>query len=198
MAKRVSIPNDELALDGKSSPKRRARSAQSITPEQVETFFATLTETCNVVRSAKAAGFSTDWAYRKRKRDAAFRNGWAQAVREGYARLELVLLERAIKGTPKLVRTARGTDRVMREYSTALAVALLKRHAELADSAAEDADEDELNEIRERILEKLQRLKDRNDDDIAPGLGDGIETKAAIDRVELVRWALGRRQCLSC
>lgn len=198
MAKRVSIPNDELALDGKSSPKRRARSAQSITPEQVETFFATLTETCNVVRSAKAAGFSTDWAYRKRKRDAAFRNGWAQAVREGYARLELVLLERAIKGTPKLVRTARGTDRVMREYSTALAVALLKRHAELADSAAGDADEDELNEIRERILEKLQRLKDRNDDDIAPGLGDGIETKAAIDRFELVRWALGRRQCLSC
>lgn len=198
MAKRVSIPNDELALDGRSSPKRRARSAQSITPEQVETFFATLTETCNVVRSAKAAGFSKDWAYRKRKRDAAFRNGWAQAVREGYARLELVLLERAMKGTPKLVRTARGTDRVMREYSTSLAVALLKRHADLADSVADDTDEDELNEIRERILEKLQRLKGRNDDDIAPGLGDGIETKAAIDRVELVRWALWRRPCLSC
>ena len=198
MARRVSIPNDELALDGKSSPKRRAPREGDITSAQIDTFFATLTETCNVVRSAKAAGFSKDWAYRKRKRDAAFRTGWAHAVREGYARLELVLLERAMKGTPKLVRTARGTDRVMREYSTALAVALLKRHSELADSAAEDSDEDELNEIRERILEKLQRLKDRSDDDIAPGLGDGIETKAAIDRVELVRWALGRRPCLSC
>lgn len=102
----------------------RGGARPDIQPEQIETFFATLAETCNVVRSAKAAGFSANWAYRKRKFDAAFRNGWAVAVREGYSRLEPVLLERAIKGTPKLVRTARGTDRVMRDYSTALAVAL--------------------------------------------------------------------------
>lgn len=195
MAKRVSIAlGDEPgpALDGRSSPKLRARGKNDISSEQIETFLATLADTCNVLRSAKAAGFSANWAYRKRKTDAAFRNGWAAAVREGYAKLELVLLERAIKGTPKLVRTARGTDRVMREYSTALAVALLKRHSEMADSAAEEPDADELDEVRERILEKLQRLKDRDDEDIAPALGDGIETKAALNRVELVRWALAR------
>ena len=200
MAKRVS-PGDEeperLPLDGGSSPKRRKASPQTITDEQVETFFETLADTCNVVRSAKAAEFSANWAYRKRRRDAAFRRGWAAAVREGYAKLELVLLERAMKGTPKLVRTARGTDRIMREYSTALAVALLRRHSELADSAADGPDQEELNEVRERILEKLRRLKERDDKDIAPGLDDdGIETKAAVGRtasgaaLALIQWAV--------
>lgn len=153
---------DELVLvEGKSRLKERRASPQTITPEQIETFFAALADTCNVVRSARAAGFTANWAYRRRKFDAAFRNGWAAAVREGYAKLELVLLERAIKGTPKLVRTAKGSDRVMREYSTALAVALLRRHAETADSADYEPGEDELSEVRERILEKLEGLRRR-------------------------------------
>lgn len=169
MAKRVSAePDPRLIIDGRSSPKRRRASPQTISDEQIETFFVTLTETCNVLRSAKAAGFARDWAYRKRKRDAAFRRGWAEAVREGYARLELVLLERAIKGTPKLVKTARGSDRVMRDYSTALAVALLKRHAETADSASYDAGQEELAEIRERILERLDRIRVRDGGQIEP------------------------------
>lgn len=195
MAKRVSIAlGDEpgAVLDGRSSPKIRAAGTQGITPQQIETFLATLADTCNVARSAKAAGFSANWAYRKRKTDAAFRNGWATAVREGYARLELVLLERVMKGTPKLVRTARGTDRVMREYSTALAVALLRRHSDLAESASEEPDMDELAEVRERIFDKLQQLKARKDEDIAPALGQEIETKAAPDRLELLRWAIAR------
>lgn len=169
MARRVSEkatgPRDgaePLALDGQGSPKLRARRAQDIRPEQIATFFATLEETCNVARAARAAGFARDWAYRKRRSDAEFRNGWAAAVREGYARLEMVLLERAMKGTPKLVRTAKGSDRVMREYSTALAVALLKRHSELADSASEPADGSEIDELRTRILGKLERLRRRN------------------------------------
>lgn len=148
-------------VEGSSRLKRRRGSSQTIRPDQIETFFLALADSCNVVRSAKAAGFSANWAYRKRKTDAAFRNGWAAAVREGYAKLELVLLERAMTGTPKLVRTSRGTDRVMREYSTALAVALLRRHAETADRSAYQPGEEELSEIRARIMEKLDGLRKR-------------------------------------
>ena len=148
-------------VEGRSRPKRRRASSQNITEAQVDKFFETLADTCNVVRSAEAAGFSATWAYRKRKRDAAFRNGWAHAVREGYAKLELVLLERAMVGTPKLVRTSKGGDRIMREYSTSLAVALLRRHAATADAAQYQPSEDELTEVRERILEKLEGLKRR-------------------------------------
>ena len=178
MPKRVSAaPDPGLIIDGRTSPKQRRSSPQSISKAQIETFFVTLTETCNVVYAAKAAGFSRDWAYRKRKRDAVFRRGWADAVREGYAKLELVLLERAIKGTPKLVKTASGSDRVMREYSTALAIALLRRHAETADSASYDPEQEELAEIRERILERLDRIRER-DKEPGPGpaeSGDGDE-----------------------
>jgi hypothetical protein len=148
-------------IEGKTRLKRRRASPQTITEEQIETFFETLADTCNVVRSAKAAGFAKYWAYRKRKTDATFRNGWALAVREGYAKLELVLLERAMVGTPKLVRSSKGGDREMREYSTSLAVALLKRHAAVADAAQYDPSDEELAEARDRILEKLEGLKRR-------------------------------------
>src|SRR4051812_24043660 len=154
---------DELVVEGKERLRKRGGRRDDITPEQIETFFLALTETCNVVRSAKEAGFSACWAYRRRRFDAAFRNGWLIAVREGYARLELILLERAIEGTPKLVRSAGSSDRVMREYSTPLAVALLKRHADTADSAAFEPGDDELREVRERILDKLERLKKREE-----------------------------------
>jgi phosphoglycerate dehydrogenase-like enzyme len=177
----------ELAIvEGKTRLKQRRASPQTITPEQIETFFETLVATCNVVRAAKAAGFSANWAYRRRRIDAAFRNGWAAAVREGYSKLELVLLERAIKGTPKLVRTAKGNDRIMREYSTALAVALLRRHAEMAASTDHEPGEDELSEVRERIMEKLEGLRRRE-------LESGeVETKGWAGRIETIRWALQR------
>ncbi len=188
MARRVSAaPHSALILDGNSSPKLRAPGKSDITDIQIETFFATLTETCNVVRAAKAAGFDKSRAYRKRKRDAGFRNAWAEAVRVGYARLVLVLLERAIKGTPKLVRTSKGSDRIMREYSTALAVALLKRHAETADSASYQPEEAELAEIRERILERMERVRERDG-------GDAIETKSAAGRLEAIRCALSKER----
>jgi hypothetical protein len=177
----------ELIVEGKTRLRKRQASSQMITQGQVETFFAELAGTCNVERSARTAGISKAWVYDKRNRDAEFRQRWAQAVREGYSRLELILLERAMKGTPKLVRTAAGTDRVMREYSTALAVALLRRHAETADSASYEPSEDEFRDVRERILEKLARLKEREEE---RGL---IETKAAVGRIELIRWAIARR-----
>lgn len=174
-------------VEGKARLKKRRPSPQTITGEQIETFFAELADSCNVVRSAKAAGFSANWAYRKRKTDAAFRSSWAAAVRDGYANLELILLERAMKGTPKLVRTGKGHDRVMREYSNALAVALLRRHAETADSAAYEPGEDELREVRERILEKLEGLRRRE-------FGEAdVETKCAGGRIETIVWGLQRR-----
>jgi hypothetical protein len=186
MAKKVSTaPNCEVVIEGRSSPKLRAPRRGDISNTQIDTFFATLTQTCNVVRSAKAAGFTANWAYRKRKFDAGFRKGWAEAVREGYARLELVLLERAIKGTPKLVRTAKGTDRIMRDYSNTLAVALLKRHAATADSAAYQPPDEELEEIRERILERLARVRERDGE-------PPIETKSATSRLEADQTMIGR------
>ena len=189
MAKKVSAePASLLAIDGRSSPKVRAAHQADISDTQIETFFATLAETCNVVRAAKAANINKSWAYRRRRRDAGFRNAWADAVREGYAKLELVLLERAIKGTPRPVFRKDGSERIIREYSTALAVALLKRHAETADAASFEPAEAELAEIRERILERLEKLRLRD----GGGLGV-IETKSATERLGAIRAAIARK-----
>ena len=174
MARRVAVPceGEALAIEGGSSPKVRARRKGDISPEQIETFFVALGDTCNVDRSARIAGFSANWAYRRRRCDGAFRNGWIAAVRECYAKLELVLLERAMKGTAKLVRTSRDSYKIMREYSTALSVALLRRHAEMADSAMSEPSGDELREVRERILDRLERLRQREAaKDAAPAFG---------------------------
>ncbi len=184
MAKRVSVePASFPAIDGKSSPKVRAGHHADITDAQIETFFATLAETCNVVRSAKAAKINKSWAYRRRKRDAAFRSAWAEAVREGYAKLELVLLERAIKGTPRPLFRKDGSERINRENSTPLAGALLKRHAETADAASYEPAETELAEIRERILDRLEKLRLRDG-------GGALETKSATERLGVIRGAL--------
>ena len=115
--------------------------------------------------------------------------GWASALAEGYAKLELVLMERAIKGTPKLVRASSGKDKTMREYSPALAIALLRRHAEVAGKAdAARPPDDEMDEVREAILEKLERMRARE-------LGE-VETKGWLGRIELIEWALGLGEAL--
>jgi hypothetical protein len=152
----------EEIVEGKVRVKIRRASPSTWTKAKTAMFLATLAETCNVVRAAKAAGVSANYAYRRRKADAAFRAGWAEAVAEGYAKLELVLLDRALNGKIKVVRgPAGGKDARIREYSDTLALTLLKRHQESAAEADYEPDADEVGEARERIIAKLARLKER-------------------------------------
>ena len=152
----------ELVLVGRNKAQLREASPQSITDEQIETFFSELADTCNVVRSAKAAGFSANWAYRKRKMDAGFRAGWARAVAEGYAKLELVLLDRAMNGMVKRVPSS-GSEKRIREYPNQLAMALLKRHSDMAGSIDSMLSEEEAEEVRERILAKLAKKREQDE-----------------------------------
>ena len=55
--KEAERPGVGLKLEAGASPRRRAVSRQDISKEQVDIFFDTLADTCNVTRSAKAAGF---------------------------------------------------------------------------------------------------------------------------------------------
>jgi hypothetical protein len=152
----------EAFVEGKVRVKVRRASRQSWTKAKTATFLTTLADTCNVVRAAKAAGVSASYAYRRRRTDAKFRSGWGAAVAEGYAKLELVLLDRALNGKIKVVRGRDGgKDARIREYSDTLALALLKRHQESAAEADYEPDADEVAEARERIIAKLGRLKER-------------------------------------
>jgi hypothetical protein len=102
--------------------------------------------------------------YRRKKENAAFRAGWLGAISVAYHQLELVLLERAFVGTEKLVAVRGGEPRIMREYSNQLALGLLKMHRDAATDAEFEMSPDEVEEMRLRLIRKLQRMKRRDAD----------------------------------
>jgi hypothetical protein len=106
-------------------------------------------------------------AYKRRKQNAAFRAGWAEAIGSAYQRLELVMLERALNGTEKIVVRKDGSEERMREYPNQIALHLLKMHRDSAAEAIEEPAEADIEELRQRLFDKLQRLRKRVDAETA-------------------------------
>jgi hypothetical protein len=153
----------ELTVIGGASPKTRRSSKKDFTKEKQAKFLSVLADTCNVRLAAREAGVSSTQVYEKRKTDAAFRAAWREAIGVAYQRLELVLLERAFNGTEKLVKRRDGSDERMREYSDRLGLMLLKMHRDSAREAAPDSEPEDIDEIRERIFTKLERVRKREE-----------------------------------
>jgi hypothetical protein len=151
----------ELRVVGNAKPKVRKPRRNEWTKAKEQIFFTALAETCNVKLAAETAGMSAAGAYWRRKRDAAFRAGWAEAIGTAYQRLELVMLDRALNGTEKVVVRKDGSEERMREYPNQIAMHLLKMHRESAVEANLEMDETDIEEVRERLFAKLQRLRKR-------------------------------------
>jgi hypothetical protein len=94
---------------------------------------------------------------------AAFRAGWAEAIAAAYQRLELVMLDRALNGTEKIVVRKDGSEERMRDYPNQIALHLLKMHRDGAMEAIEEPAEADIKEVRQRLFDKLQRLRKRQD-----------------------------------
>ncbi|HUG46260.1 MAG TPA: hypothetical protein VMK31_07100 [Sphingomicrobium sp.] len=151
----------ELTVSGGARPRARKPRASDWTKAKEKNFLTALAETCNVTLAAQSAGMSVSGAYARRRKVAAFRAGWAEAVATAYQRLELVLLDRALNGTEKVVRRRDGSEERMRDYSNQTALALLRMHRDGATEAIEEPAEAEVEDIRERLVEKLERLRQR-------------------------------------
>ena len=160
MAKR-RMTEPELRVVGNTQPKVRKPRRNEWTRAKERTFFTALAETCNVKLAAETAGMSVAGAYWRRKRDAAFRAGWAEAIGAAYQRLELVMLDRALNGTEKVVVRKDGSEERMREYPNQIAMHLLKMHRDSAMQAIEEPDEADVADVRARLVEKLERLRRR-------------------------------------
>jgi hypothetical protein len=151
----------EMTLVAKRKPQAQSTKEHSWTKEKESEFISVLSETCNVTRACEAVGMSTTGAYKRRKKNAGFRAAWLETISTAYQRLELVLLDRTFNGTEKIFQRHDGTEDRMREYPNRLGLSLLQMHrataAELRrpEPAAEDDD------IRERLIRKLLRLKQR-------------------------------------
>lgn len=181
------MQNNNLILEAGKRVRKVRPSYRSWTAARQRAFLEALSECCNVKLAARKAGVSTSQAYVRRSKDATFRAGWDRALATGYAQLEMMLLERALHGVEKTVIARDGTKTVMREYSDRVALALLRMHRENAAFGDESVEDHEWQEARERIVERLQRLRER----------DEVETKAVVDHVELIKWALDGRSTVA-
>lgn len=152
-----------LVLEGGKRKRQVRASHRSWTPAKERAFLRALAESCNVKLAARTAKVSTSSVYDRRSRHASFRAAWENALATGYAQLELMLLERSLHGVEKVVVARDGTKTVMREYSDRVALALLRMHRDTAKLADEAIDDVEFEEAKDRIIARLDRLRERDE-----------------------------------
>ncbi len=93
-----------------------------------EAFLEMLALTANVSQSAAAAGWSSQGAYRERARSAAFRKKWMTALGEGFARLEMKMLQRALGQAEELPEQVKRAKAGTKEPSDRIILVLLSAH----------------------------------------------------------------------
>jgi hypothetical protein len=153
--------------------KRRGKASKKAPPtwsaEKRSLFLAELAATSNVTKSAMAAGMSDAQVYAERRRTPAFREAWTDALSEGYARLEFMMLERA---NDALLVTGKVTDEKlatnkMHEYSNKLALNLLTAHRALvresrAGAAPSRHTPNRVAGSKARLIAKLDEMRARS------------------------------------
>ena len=154
----------ELTLVAARKPQLRKKAARDWSREKARDFLSVLADTCNVSEACRRSGVPMTVAYRRRKMDAAFRAAWMEAIGMAYSRLELVLLDRAFNGTEKVITRRDGSEVRMLEYPNQLGLKLLTMHRETAIEAESEMPSEDVDEIRERLVQKLQRLKKRDEE----------------------------------
>jgi hypothetical protein len=149
-------------IGGGKVPRERKASLKDFTKERQAAFLAVLAETCNVSMACRETDTSVTVVYRRRENDAAFRAAWQEALASAYRKLELVLLERSFAGCEKLTIRKDGSEERVREYPNGMAMQLLKLHRDSVVDSEREYSEDETDELRRKILDKLKRLKARD------------------------------------
>jgi hypothetical protein len=151
-----------MTLVAAARPQLKKRARRDWSKAKAVKFLEVLADTCNVSEACRQSGVPMTVAYRRRKMDAAFRASWNEHLAIGYQRLEGVLLERAFNGTERVITKKDGSEERMREYPNQLGLMLLRMHRETAQEADYEPPADEIQEIRERLVRKLQRMKKRD------------------------------------
>jgi hypothetical protein len=169
---------------GRAGAQKRKRRQREWTEALADKFIAVLADSCNVAMAARAIKRSVNSAYDRRTKDAAFRGAWDKALAIGYARLEMMMLERALHGVEKVVTLKSGESRIMREYNDRVALALLRHHRDSVSAYEAGVDDEEYRDACERIIEKLARLRERE------LLQEPVETKRAPDAIGLIAIAI--------
>lgn len=138
----------------------KARKRDPMTRDQRAGFLDMLAATANVTQSARAVGSSHQAAYRQRQASAGFRDGWSAALAEGYARLELKLLQRALGQEEELPEDVAPARTGAKEPSDRVILTLLAAHrSAVVEARAVQAQAAGGDDPRQRLIEKLRRMR---------------------------------------
>lgn len=145
-------------------------------------FFDQLAASANVRLSAEAVGFTTFTVYRQRRMRPDFAAKWKVAVAQGYARLELALLQAAIDSIEDVTFDG---ERPIPKMTVEQAMNVLRAHRhELAGEGrrgpGNPARRRTLDEVRASILKKVRAIRAAEDgagehspSALREGLGEG-------------------------
>ena len=151
----------ELVLQEGNTARLRDATKRDWTKKKESNFLTVLAETCNVTIACRETGVSVAAVYARRKKNAAFRAAWGEAISVAYRRLELMLLERSFNGTEKVVTRKDGSEERVREYPNGIALQLFKMHKDTAIEAEAEHSSEAVEELREKLRRKLNRLRTR-------------------------------------
>ncbi|CAN5444034.1 hypothetical protein BH09PSE4_BH09PSE4_13570 [soil metagenome] len=142
---------------------RRAR-AKRWSDARRAAFLEELAQTANVRMASAAAGMSTAGAYKLRKRDSIFAAAWLEALCDGFAKLDDLMLERALAtiGGEGSVIIPAGDDSKMRELGERTVLALMTHHGPRVRAALEarrraSGSGDAIRELLEARFEDMHR-----------------------------------------
>ena len=110
----------------KSHPRITNGPGNKVTPQQWGKFLSMLAQTANLLKSAEYAGISTSIVYKRRKSDPEFKEQYDEAWQAGYEILEGECARRAFEGYDQPVFQQGMQVGVIRQYSDALAMFLMK------------------------------------------------------------------------
>lgn len=149
----------EASRTGGQRPIVRKRRCVGWTEAKREAFLAALAQTCNVSASARKVKLTAQGAYKLRLRDAGFRAGWQEALEQGYERLEMALLERALNGTQKPVWYRGEVVGEETRFSDAVQLTLYRAHRASAKQSQDE--EEDYSALREEIVARLIEIGER-------------------------------------
>lgn len=169
----------------KAVAKRRKAVRRLWTTARQALFLQHLAQTANVAASCRAAGMkgATGGLYVLRQKSAEFRASWAAALREGYAALEVALLDRALNGTPTPIIHGGELKGTAIQFSERLAMFLINAHRDTVAriGAADEAGAGDSG-VQALLIDRLAEMRARID---AEEAGEApIETKAMPARRE--------------
>lgn len=152
---------ETLARGSDGKPRVRKAKKDGWTAAKAKAFLDHLRISCNVAASCRKAGIGETAVYNRRKIDAAFRAEWGAALSEAVERLEILLLERAIKGTTVEKRARDGAVVKTVQYPDQVALALIRANKDKAAAFEAPDDEAELAALRIKIGRKLDAVARR-------------------------------------